>query len=128
MFDKTKLVVAFGSNFEPKINIAKAKRRLSSVFETIKFSSEIWTDPINIKSEKFINCIAIAETSSDLNSVLHNLKEIEDECGNTIQKRKSGKVTMDVDILKYGDVIMHEDDWKRQYIIQLLKELNINIK
>ena len=35
---------------------------------------------------------------------------------------------MDVDILKYGDVIMHEDDWKRQYIIQLLKELNINIK
>ena len=128
MFDKTKLVVAFGSNFEPKINIAKAKQRLSSVFETIEFSSEIWTDPINIKSEKFINCIAIAETSSDLNSVLHNLKEIEDECGNTIQKRKSGKVTMDVDILKYGDVIMHEDDWKRQYIIQLLKELNINIK
>ena len=128
MFDKTKLVVAFGSNFEPKINIAKAKQRLSSVFETIKFSSEIWTDPINIKSEKFINCIAIAETSSDLNSVLHNLKEIEDECGNTIQKRKSGKVTMDVDILKYGDVIMHEDDWKRPYIIQLLKELNINKK
>ena len=128
MFDKKKLVVAFGSNFEPKINIAKAKQRLSSAFETIKFSSEIWTDPINIKSEKFINCIAIAETSSDLNSVLHNLKEIEDECGNTIQKRKSGKVTMDVDILKYGDVIMHEDDWKRQYIIQLLKELNINIK
>ena len=98
MFDKTKLVVAFGSNFEPKINIAKAKQRLSSAFETIKFSSEIWTDPINIKSEKFINCIAIAETSSDLNSVLHNLKEIEDECGKTIQKRKSGKVTMDVDI------------------------------
>ena len=128
MFDKTKLVVAFGSNFEPKINIAKAKQRLSSAFETIKFSSEIWTDPINKKKKKFINCIAIAETSSDLNSVLHNLKEIEDECGNTIQKRKSGKVTMDVDILKYGDVIMHEDDWKRQYIIQLLKELNINIK
>ena len=128
MFDKTKLVVAFGSNFEPKINIAKAKQRVSSGFETIKFSFEIWTDPINIKSGKFINCIAIAETSSDLNSVLHNLKEIEDECGNTIQKRKSGKVTMDVDILKYGDVIMHEDDWKRQYIIQLLKELNINIK
>ena len=128
MFDKTKLIIAFGSNFEPLINIAKAKQQLSSVFETTVFSSEIWTDPINIKSEKFINCIAIAETSSDLNSVLHNLKEIEDECGNTIQKRKSGKVTMDVDILKYGDVIMHEDDWKRQYIIQLLKELNINIK
>ena len=128
MFDKTKLEVDNGSNFALKINIVKAKQRLSSAFETIKFSSEIWTDPINIKSEKFINCIAIAETSSDLNSVLHNLKEIEDECGNTIQKRKSGKVTMDVDILKYGDVIMHEDDWKRPYIIQLLKELNINIK
>ena len=51
MFDKTKLIIAFGSNFEPQINIAKAKQQLSSVFETIKFSSEIWTDPINIKSE-----------------------------------------------------------------------------
>lgn len=128
MFDMTKLIVAFGSNFEPQINIAKAKQRLSSVFETIEFSSEIWTEPINIKSDKFINCIAIAKTSSDLDSVLHNLKQIEDECGNTTQQRESGKVIMDVDILKYGDTILHKDDWKRPYIIQLLNELNINIK
>ncbi|WP_434503674.1 2-amino-4-hydroxy-6-hydroxymethyldihydropteridine diphosphokinase [Prevotella sp.] len=128
MFDKTKLIIAFGSNFEPQINIAKAKQQLSSAFETTEFSSEIWTDPINIKSEKFINCIAIAETSFDLNTVLSSLKDIEDLCGNTIEKRKCGKVIMDVDILKYGDTIMHNDDWKRPYIIQLLKELNINIK
>ena len=128
MFDKTKLIIAFGSNFEPQINIAKAKQQLSSIFETTEFSSEIWTDPINIKSEKFINCIAIAETSFDLNTVLSSLKDIEDLCGNTIEKRKCGKVIMDVDILKYGDTIMHNDDWKRPYIIQLLKELHINIK
>ena len=128
MFDKTKLIIAFGSNFEPQINIAKAKQQLSSIFETTEFSSEIWTDPINIKSEKFINCIATAETSSDLNSVLYSLKKIEDICGNTIQKRKSGKVIMDVDILKYGDTKLHENDWQRPYIIQLLNELNIKIE
>lgn len=128
MFDKTRLIIAFGSNFEPQINIAKAKQQLSSVFEKTEFSSEIWTEPINIKSEKFINCIAVAKTSSDLDSVLHTLKDIEDKCGNTVQKRNSGKVLMDVDILKYGETILHENDWKRPYIIQLLDELNINIK
>jgi 2-amino-4-hydroxy-6-hydroxymethyldihydropteridine diphosphokinase len=128
MFDKTKIIIAFGSNYEPLINVAYAKTQLSSLFESIVFSSEIWTEPIKIKSDKFINCVAVAETAENLESTLHSLKEVEDLCGNTTTNRLKGKVIMDVDLLKYGNTKLHENDWQRPYIIQLLNELNIKIE
>ena len=54
----TRIIVSIGSNFNAKENITLAKRKLAFMLgnDTV-FTKEMWTDPIGIESEKFINCI-----------------------------------------------------------------------
>ena len=103
------------SNLDGKTNI-----------EEFKYSSSIWTNPVEIESEQFLNCIGITETTLDLNEITGILKNIEHLCESSHKEHKMGIVKLDLDLLSYGDVKYHTDDWNRPYIHNLLKEFNIN--
>ena len=124
--NNTRIIISIGSNTEQNKNIRQAKELLNKYFHSIKYSSSIWTDPIEIKSEQFLNCIGITETTLDLNEITTILKNIEHLCESSHKEHEMGIVKLDLDLLSYGEVKYHTNDWNRPYIRNLLKEFNIN--
>ena len=106
--------MALGSNHNPLQNISHAEVILKQLFPDITFSKRLWTNPIGMTSPQFLNTLAICST-----------KHIELLCGDTQSQRKEKIVAMDIDILKYGSQKLHENDWNRPYIQQLLKEMKL---
>lgn len=120
------VILALGTNCEQLRNMEKAKGMLAGILCNIRFSSQTWTVPIGIVSDHFLNCLTIGETSQSLSSLLSAIKRIERECGDSTALRQQNIVCMDIDILLFGDKQMHNLDWQRSYIKQLMKELTTN--
>lgn len=124
MDDSKQIILALGSNSEQTIGMGKAKTLLMALLGDVRFSKTIWTSPIGIQSDNFLNCMAKANTSMSFSRLNAALKKIEHLCGDTSPNRKENVIKMDIDILQYGTEIRHEKDWSRPYIIELLNELN----
>lgn len=115
--------MSLGSNCDQEESMSAAKEKLRSMFgDDITFSECVWTEPIGIESDKFLNCLAFTHTSHKLEYVCKAVKHIERGCGNRKRARTSNIVKMDIDILKYANQILHESDWSRKYITELMKE------
>ena len=125
MTGEKQIIIAIGSNYNPRHNLSHAEMILRKHFPNIIFSKPMHTTPIGIVSPDFINRIALCSTAEPLDMILKDIKQMEQTCGNTDRLRRQGIVVIDIDILKYGDKKMHIDDWQRPYIQQLLKEMNL---
>lgn len=125
MDDTIQIILALGSNSEQVIGMDKAKTLLMALLGDVRFSKTIWTSPIGIQSDNFLNCMAMANTSMSFPCLNAALKKIEHLCGDTSSYRKKNIIKMDIDILQYDTEIRHEKDWSRPYIIELLNELKI---
>ena len=123
MEKKRKVILALGTNYNQTSNMAKAKDLLNEYLFPIRYSTQTWTEPIGIVSDHFLNCLAVCETDCPLPSLLTIIKRIEKKCGDSPSLRGENIVCMDIDILMYGDKRMHQGDWQRPYIQQLMKEL-----
>ncbi len=119
---KNKIILALGSNTDQEMNMMKVEQLLKDLFGEVAFSTQLWTMPIGLTSEKFINCLAFIKTTHGLPQVSRAIKQLERKCGNTKAERSKGLIKMDIDILKFNDTIFHEDDWERNYIKTLMKQ------
>lgn len=128
MEKKSAILLALGSNHDAELNMENAKGMLQHLFKGVVYSSCIWTDPINIESNKFLNCLALAESTHNLKQLEMALKQIEKKCGDSKSKRRMNIIRMDIDVLEYRGAIYHEKDWDRPYIKELMGELNIKSK
>ena len=63
MDDSKQIILALGSNSEQTIGMGKAKTLLMALLGDVRFSKTIWTSPIGIQSDNFLNCMAKANTS-----------------------------------------------------------------
>lgn len=123
MVESHQLFISIGTNINQEEKLSLAKNMLRGLFTNIVFSSEIWTEPIGIQTDEFLNCIAMASTKHGLKQIERALKQIERRCGDTKSKRTENIISMDIDILQYGDEKFHVEDWKRDYVTKLMKEL-----
>ncbi|PMC10604.1 2-amino-4-hydroxy-6-hydroxymethyldihydropteridine diphosphokinase [Hoylesella timonensis] len=124
MSDKQKLLIALGTNVNQKQNIQKAMDLLRKTWHDILFTNMKWTKPIGMDSDLFYNCLAYAKVDEDLPQVQQILKNIEKACGNTEADRVLQKIQMDIDILMFGTRKLHEQDWQRSYIQELIQEFD----
>lgn len=123
MTERQELILALGSNCEQEESMAEAQSKLREMFgRNIIFSKCAWTEPIGIKSDKFLNCLAFTYTSHNIENINKAVKHIEKKCGSRKRARTNNIIKMDIDILKYGKQILHGDDWNRKYVINLMKE------
>ena len=60
-----RILMALGSNHEQEKNVAFAMKRLHSFFPSISFSRMLWTEPIGIASDRFVNALALADTEKE---------------------------------------------------------------
>lgn len=124
MSDKQKLLIALGTNVNQKQNIQKAMDLLRKTWHDILFTKLKWTKPIGMDSDLFYNCLAYTKVDEDLPQVQQILKNIEKTCGNTEVDRALQKIQMDIDILMFGTHKLHEHDWQRSYIQELIQEID----
>ena len=118
------ILLALGSNVAAELHIEQAKARLSAVFPQLRFSRSLITPAIGIVSPPFINCLAEGYCSVPLEEVLVALKNIEAQMGSVSEERKKGIVKIDIDLLQFDNMKRKADDWGRDYIQLLLKELS----
>ncbi len=124
MSDKQKLLIALGTNVNQKQNIQKAMDLLRKTWHDILFTNLKWTKPIGMDSDLFYNCLAYTKVDENLSQVQQILKNIEKTCGNTETDRAHQKIQMDIDILMFGTHKLHEQDWQRSYIQELIQEID----
>jgi 2-amino-4-hydroxy-6-hydroxymethyldihydropteridine diphosphokinase len=123
MTEQKELILSLGTNCDQEKTISKAQEKLRGMFgQDIIFTECIWTEPIGITSDKFLNCLAFTHSSHKLKYLHKALKHIEKTCGSSKRARTNNIVKMDIDILKYGSLTLHAEDWERKYIIKLIKE------
>lgn len=120
-----KVIIVLGSNCDPVRNIAYAMWDLSFLFPEMAFSRMLWTDPIGMEegASKFVNAVGVAMTDKDETYLMHCLKEIERHCGRSEEDKAKGIIRLDLDLLLYGDTRRKEEDWERDYVKQLLREM-----
>ena len=118
------ILLALGSNIATEQNIDHAKARLLAVFPQLQFSRSLFTPAIGIVSPPFTNCLAEGYCSAPLEEVIVALKDIEAQMGSVPEERKKGIVKIDIDLLQFDDTKRKADDWGRDYIQLLLKELS----
>ncbi len=121
----TEIILALGSNVQQKKHMEQANQLLSERLGNIVFSEMIWTEPIGLDSDKFLNEVVCAQTNLPVEEVLASLKKIEVFCGRSHEESQKGIIHMDIDLLMYGKERFHKKDWERAYLQKLLKQLGV---
>lgn len=124
MGKKQKVILSLGANENQESNMQLAQYKLERLLSNqVIFSEMMWTTPIGIDSDQFLNCLAVAHTHHSFTQLHRALKQIERSLGSLRAERKRGVVKMDIDILLFGDSRYHIDDWQRNYVRRLLERM-----
>lgn len=104
--------IGIGSNVgEPQAQVARALRELEGLPDTrlIRYSSLYETEPVGLRDQPgFINAVALVDTALSPRALLDELLDIEQRHGR-VRAVKNGPRTLDLDILLYGNVRVHEE-------------------
>ena len=122
------ILLALGSNTLGEHNIELAKAYLTAAFPKIQFSSSLINPAIGIVSPPFINCLAQTYCCEQMADVLATLKNIETTMGSMPEERRKGIVKIDIDLLQFDETRHKRDDWERDYMQLLIKELDYKQK
>ena len=132
-------IVSLGSNLEPRADYLKrAIAALSTLPETrfAKASSVIETEPVDVPPEfaalKFLNQVAIFETTLDPFDFSRRMHVIEDDLGR-VRTVRNGPRTIDIDLIDFGGriintpelVLPHPRAHLRDFVLKPLAELGI---
>jgi 2-amino-4-hydroxy-6-hydroxymethyldihydropteridine diphosphokinase len=112
------VIIALGSNLQQAAHIEWASQRLAAVVQSLRFSRRLWTADIHGRGMFYMNRLACGTTSLTADELQQALKAIETET-----RRTPGRVTIDLDLMQYGDERFHLSDWTRPYIQQLLPDI-----
>lgn len=101
-----------------------ARRRLTDLFPSIRFTTEQETKPLFFRSPAlFSNQVAQFFSDVEEEGVRKELKAIEQSAGRRPEDKKEEKVCLDIDLLAFDDRVLKPEDLKREYIVKGLEEL-----
>lgn len=121
--DSKRVILALGTNVNQERNMKQVRRLLVDTWPDMKFTTPKWTQPIGMASDLFYNCLAYTKVEESLEELTEKVKNMERICGNTRAERSLNRIQMDIDILLYGDNKLHIDDWQRDYVQELMNEI-----
>jgi 2-amino-4-hydroxy-6-hydroxymethyldihydropteridine diphosphokinase len=99
----TQVLVAAGSNVEPRANLRRALDALARHYPRLRCSSAYRNRAVGFEGEDFINLVIGFDTDDDVHTVIDRLHEAESLCGRARNAPKWAPRAMDLDILLYGD-------------------------
>lgn len=113
-----RVLIALGSNTRQSAHILWASQRLSVLLSEVRLSRCCWTSDIKGTGIMYMNRLATGHTTLTAEALIYELKRMEAETGRT----RNG-ITIDLDLMQYGEQRFHEKDWPRPYIQQLLPDV-----
>lgn len=119
------IIIALGSNTDDShCIINKAINALNVAMVDIQPTRILDNESVDfIKECIFSNALVKGKCALELEEINNKLKEIETKFGRTKTDDAKGNIVLDLDLLKYDNIILHERDWKKGYINVLLEEL-----
>lgn len=120
----THIILALGSNHHAEENMQKAMEMLGEGIETLSFTPTLRTEAIGMDAHDFLNALAYGETAQSLYELTALCKSIEKRLHRTKEEKAQGKIRIDIDVLQYGEVRLHEEDWEREYVKELTQSPN----
>lgn len=119
------IIIALGSNTDDShCIINKAINALNVAMVDIQPTRILDNESVDfIKECIFSNALVKGKCALELEEINNKLKEIETKFGRTKTDDAKGNIVLDMDLLKYDNIILHECDWKKGYINVLLEEL-----
>lgn len=109
-----KLYLLLGSNLGDRFGVLKrAQKALEEQLEATSIASSYYATAAWGKTEQpdFINEVLCFHCALDAHKVLALLLRTEEQLGR-IRKEKWGPRTIDIDLLAYGDLVVHSDNLK----------------
>lgn len=117
----THIILALGSNVDADENMQKAMKILMEEINEVSFTPTLRTKAIGMDAPDFLNAIAYGKTELSIEQITDLCKSIEKGLHRTKKEKDQGLIRMDIDIMQYGEMRLHEEDWERPYIKELLK-------
>ncbi len=100
--------IGVGSNIDPQRHIPAALQALRTTFGTLDRSPAYRSLPLSFEGADFINCVVRITSRLDVTALIADLKVLESSAGRQTRAASRSR-ELDLDLLLYGDGIIHRD-------------------
>jgi 2-amino-4-hydroxy-6-hydroxymethyldihydropteridine diphosphokinase len=120
------IIISLASNRFQKANLSKARNCLEEILSDMKYTDELWTQPVGNAKRKdaYLNQLVSGNTELDEEALNTWMKQTELSFGRTDAKRLLGIVPIDLDLLEFDGNQRHQNDWQRNYVKELIGQLS----
>ncbi len=115
------VIIALGSAHQQPVHIQWASEQLALFLgagAALRFSRKLWTEDIHATGRFYMNRLVAGTTTLTAEALQQRLKALETATGRT-----HDCITLDLDLMQYGEQRYHERDWPRPYIQLLLPDI-----
>ncbi len=128
--------ISIGSNIEREKNVRSSLIALKKQFGKLVVSSLYESEAVGFEGNPFYNLIVGFESNLDVKIVAKQLRDIELSHGRTRNSQKFSARTLDLDLILYGDLIIHDgrlqiprDEIERYaFVLEPLAEIAANLQ
>jgi 2-amino-4-hydroxy-6-hydroxymethyldihydropteridine diphosphokinase len=106
----TQVYVGIGSNIDREANIRRGIELLQKAFGPLIISPVYESPAVGFAGDDFYNLVAGFDTSLDPRALIQALHAIEFQCGRERGAPHFSSRTLDLDLLFYGDQVVHAGD------------------
>lgn len=103
-----RVYVSVGSNIAREENIASGLAVLHKCYGKLIVSSVYESKSFGFEGDNFYNLVVAFDTDDDLLMVAQTLRDMEDQHGRVRSGPRFSSRTLDLDLLLYGDLVLHE--------------------
>lgn len=126
-----RVYISIGSNIEAEKNVRQAVHALEQCYGKLILSSVYESEAVGFDGDNFLNMVVGLNTDEDVHTVAANLRQIEDNNGRDRSGPRFSARTVDLDLLLYDDLVIHEDGLeiprdeitKNAFVLQPLDEI-----
>ena len=104
-----RIYISIGSNIDAEKNVRLGLHALRDHYGELILSSVYESEAVGFKGDNFLNLVAALDTNEDVYDVAFTLRKIEDENGRVRSGPRFSSRTVDLDLLLYDDLILHND-------------------
>lgn len=98
--------INLGSNVDPQVNIQKAVASMREVFGELLFSPVYQSAAVGFEGDDFLNLVAAFETEKPVETIVAEMRQIEDDLGRDRNQPRLSARAIDLDILLYDYLVL----------------------
>lgn len=118
------IIIALGSNTNPRQNMERASSAIELLLPDIRWSEAVFTAPEACSNPAlFLNLVGIAHTSLPVADLIRHFKQIERALGRVPENKHQGIIPIDIDLLQWNSELLKPDDMQRGYIKEGIRQL-----